>query len=484
MVERLDYKWLVAAVYVLALFVSLLDLTITNVALPSLALAFGASPSAIAWVATGYLLSVAVSIPVSGWLGDRFGTKRTFLAALAVFTVGSLLCGLAWNVESLVGFRVLQGVGGGLLTPVGAAMVFRAFPLAERARAASLITVPAVVAPALGPVIGGYLVEAHSWRWIFLVNLPLGVAGMALASRLLREHRVAGAGRLDLPGFALAAAGLAGLLFALGEVGERGLGNARVLAVGAAAILALAAFVVVERRDRQPLIDLRLYHDPLFAAGNLVLFCANAGFFGIVFLLPMLLQGERGLGPLASGLTTFPTAVGIMLVAPLAGRLYPTVGPRRLVMAGMGLAALVAIALREIGPETSLWAIRALMLPLGFAFGLVFIPLQAASFAGIAPDATGRATAAYNAVRQVATGVGIALLAAVLGNRLGSDGAVRGDPAAGGGALVAFGDAFAAAALINLAGLGAAVFLSDRLAAATMGGPPVAAEARLTSSAT
>jgi len=465
---RFDDKWLVAAVYVLALFMTLLDLTITNVALPALAEIYRASTTAVAWVAAGYLLSVAVSIPISGWLGDRIGTKRTFLLALALFTLGSLLCGLAWSLDSLIAFRVLQGIGGGLLTPVGAAMLFRAFPLGERARVASLITVPAVLAPALGPVLGGYLTEYQSWRWIFLVNVPLGLAGLAFARRYLAEYRIAGTARLDLPGFALASVGLAGSVYALGEIGERGVTDGLVLGVGGLGVAALALFVLVELRSPAPLIDVRLFADRLFAAGHLVLFFAQAGFFGVVFLLPLFLQAERGLSPFASGLATFPTAIGIMVAAPLAGRLYRQVGPRRLVMAGSTLAATVALTLKLADLETSLWLIRALMLPMGFAFGLVFVPLQAASFAGIDEQATGRATAASNAVRQVATSFGIALIATVLAARLAEHGALLGNPATRAGALAAFHDAFAAAALVNLLGLGAALFISDRLAAPTM----------------
>src|SRR5438105_218808 len=189
MIARIPYKWLVAAVYVLSIFMNLLDLTITNTALPVMARAFGASPARIAWVATSYLLSVAVCIPVSGWIGDRFGTKRAFVFALAVFTLGSFLCGVVNGLGPLIVCRVLQGIGGGLLTPVGAAMVFRAFPLAERARVSALLTIPAVVAPALGPVIGGALVQYWTWHAIFLVNVPIGAAGLIVAIVGLQEYR-------------------------------------------------------------------------------------------------------------------------------------------------------------------------------------------------------------------------------------------------------------------------------------------------------
>jgi MFS family permease len=229
------------------------------------------------------------------------------------------------------------------------------------------------------------------------------------------------------------------------------------------------AFALVELRVAAPLIDLRLYRDRLFAVGNLVLFLLNGAFFGIVFLLPQLLQAERGLTPLASGLATFPTALGIMLAAPLVGRLYPRVGPRRLVMAGAALAVVAALALRLIDLETDLWQIRLQMLPLGIAFGFVFIPIQAASFANISPALTGRATAAYNAVRQLATACGTALLATVLSDRLAQHGAVFGAPATRIGAVAAFHDTFAVAGLLALLSFGAAALISDRLAARTMG---------------
>lgn len=477
MLARVPYKWLVAAIYVLGIFMNLLDLTITNTALPVMAREFGASPTAIAWVATSYLLSVAVCIPVSGWLGDRFGTKRAFIFALAVFTAGSSLCGLVNGLQPLIVCRVLQGVGGGLLTPVGAAMVFRAFPLAERARVSALVTVPAVFAPALGPVVGGALVQYWTWHAIFLINIPFGLAGLFVAIAGLKEYRVAGTASLDIPGFVLAAIGLASLVYALGEVGHRGVGDGRVRGFGLVGIVALVAFVLTELRVAAPMIDVRLFRDRLFAVSTLVLFFVTGAFFGTTFLLPQLLQGERGRSPLASGLATFPTALGIMIVAPLVGRLYPVVGPRRLVVAGTLLAACAVFALRTVGLDTDLWRVRLQMLPLGFAFGLVFIPLQTASFARVSLELTGRATAAYNAVRQIATSFGVATLATVFANRMAAHGAALGNPATRDGAVAAFHATMLAPALFDLCACGAALLISDRLAARTMRPAPAPADA-------
>jgi EmrB/QacA subfamily drug resistance transporter len=452
-------------VFVIGLFMDLLDMTITNVALPTLAQEFSASTTTIEWVVTGYLLSLGVFIPVSGWAGDRFGTKRTFMFALSVFTVASLLCGLAWNIESLIAFRVLQGVGGGMLTPVGTAMLFRAFPPAERAQAAAVLTIPAALAPASGPVLGGYLVEFHSWHWIFLVNIPVGIAGLLLAGLFLREEKQATAGRLDVPGFLLGAAGLASVMYALAEAGPHGFGDQRVLLFGISGLALTAIFAFVELRTKLPMIDVRLLRDKLFRAANAVQFVAFGGFAGTLFLLPLLLQAERGMSPLESGLTTFPQAIGVAMMAQLAGRFYPRVGPRRMMMAGMAGAALTSLAFLLVDLQTSQWWIQLILLARGWAFALTLVPLQAATFATIRSPDTGRASAVFNANRQVAASLGVALLATVLTSRLTHYGTALGSPVARDGALLAFHEAFIAAAVLAVLGTFLSLLLDDKEAA-------------------
>src|SRR5262245_44960688 len=200
---RVPYKWIVAAVFVAGVFMDILDTTSVNVALPTLAREFDATPSQIEWIILGYLLSLAGWIPASGWIGDRFGTKKVYLFALVTFTGASMLCGTANSIEQLTAFRILQGVGGGMLVPVGTAMLFRAFPPIERAKASTVLIIPTVLAPALGPVVGGWLVTDVSWRWIFYVNVPVGVFAFVIGSLYLREHSEGTAGRFDVPGFVL-----------------------------------------------------------------------------------------------------------------------------------------------------------------------------------------------------------------------------------------------------------------------------------------
>jgi len=237
MLGRVPNKYIVALVGVFSIFMELLDTTIVNVAIPTLAREFDVgTASTIQWIITGYLLSLAVFIPVSGWAGDRFGTKRVFMFAVATFTLASLLCALAWNVESLIAFRVVQGVGGGMLSPVAFAMVWRAFPPEERSRAAGIMVVPAAAAPASGPIVGGLLIEYATWEWIFLVNVPIGVVALIITALYIREHREEQAGRFDPYGFVLSAAGLALVMYALARAGEEGFDDQRVIATGLAGI--------------------------------------------------------------------------------------------------------------------------------------------------------------------------------------------------------------------------------------------------------
>ena len=467
--RRLEYRWRVAIVFLFGIFMALLDQTIVNVALPTFAREFKAPPTTIEWLVTGYLLSLAVFIPISGWVGDRFGTKRTFMFALAMFTLGSALCVFSWSIHALIAFRVFQGVGGGMLTPVGMAMLFRAFPPSERAQAGAVLAIPMVVAPASGPVLGGYLVEYQSWHWIFAINIPIGIASLLVAGLLLREERQKNPGRLDMPGFVLASAGLATLMYALAEAGTRGLDDARVLSVASVGVAILSVFAIVELRIAQPMVDLRLFRDKLFRAANTVSYVCFGGFAGALFLLPLLLQAEMGLSPLQSGLTTFPQAIGVAMMAQPAGRLYRYIGPRRMMVGGLTGATLATLAFLLVDLDTSQWWIRLIMLFRGWSFAFTMIPLQVAVFATIRSEDTGRATAIFNAGQQVAASFGVAVLATALSNRFLHYGATLGSPATRGGAVLAFHDAFVPA--IALAALGvvlAALLIDDKEAAGTM----------------
>lgn len=456
------YKHTVAAAFVLGLFLDLLDTTIVNVALPSIAADLGVQASGLQGVATAYLIALATVIPVSGWAGDRFGTKRVFVGALALFTVASGLCAAATNPDALVAFRALQGVGGGLLVPVGVTMLMRAYPPDERASASAVLAVPAALAPALGPLLGGYLVEAHGWRWIFAVNVPVGLVGIVFATCALREHREGSAGRLDLLGFILSAGGLATSLYALAVAAERGPGDPDVAAFGLLGLVSLIAFAAHEVHTRDPLIDLGLFRERACAVGNAVMFLAAAAFSGALFLLPLLLQEQMRLSPLEAGLVTFAHAAGILAVMPIAPWLYARWGVRAMLAAGMGITGSGTLALAAIDVTTEWWLFAAPMLVAGIGYGLTIVPLQAATFSGTPPEAVGRASAAFNSVRQVALGLGVALVATMLAWRLGVHGGELGAVADAAPVMAAFRDVLMLAAGVAGLGMAAAWFAVDR----------------------
>src|ERR1700749_3521870 len=476
----MSQKVAVGTVFVAAMFMSILDATIVNVALPTIGRDFGVSATAVDGISIAFLVSLAITIPASGWLGDRYGGKRVMLAAIALFTAASALCGMASSLGELVAFRILQGAGGGMLAPVGMAMLYRVFPPAERIKAAAILTVPTPFGPALGPVLGGLFVNELSWRWVFYVNLPIGAAAFAFGAIFLRQPAQDEPGRFDLAGFLLSGLGLGLLMYGVSEGPELGWHDTQVLAAIAAGAVLLTAMVAVELRSAAPIVDLRLLRNRLFRAGNGVMVLASVAFLGTLYAISLYYQDGRGLSALGSGLSTFPEAVGVMAGAQLASRvLYPRLGPRRHITIGLtGTTASIAL-LALMGPQTSVWWARLLMLTLGLSMAQVFVPVQAASFATITPAATGRAASLFNAVRQLGGAIGVALLTTVI-VAVGPVHQVGGHPVAN---LTASRVAFLAAAAICLCGTAFSLRIHDADAASTLPrrgqpGPGPAAEAR------
>jgi EmrB/QacA subfamily drug resistance transporter len=465
--ERLKPEYAVAIVYVLAMFVNILDTTVVTVALPTLSKEFEVTTSSIDWVVTGYLLSLAVWIPASGWIGDRVGTKRTFLFAIAVFTTASALCGLATSLGELIAFRILQGVGGGMLTPVGFAMLMRAFPPARRAQASKVLIIPTALAPALGPIVGGFLVDSFSWRWVFYINLPLGLVAFVFGLIFLHEHREPRTGSFDIAGFVLSGAGLTLILYALSVGPGDGWGSPKVLVPGFIGLASFAMLVKVELSRPAPMLQLRLVSDRLFRTMMTTSVFSTGAFLGILFIMPLFLQEARGVSALESGLTTFPEALGVLLSSQVSGRLYPTIGPRRLMAGGLVSMALFLVVLTRVDLNTSLWTIRFLMFCLGASMSYVFIPLQAAALARITPEETGHASAIYNTQRQMASALGVAVLATVLAATL-PDAAGAGSPDFAAKQVSAFHDVFLVAAGLALIGAAVALTVKDSDAESTM----------------
>ena len=265
----MTYQSKVMTVYILGLFMTIIDGTMVNVALPRMAEDLGVGTTDIEWIAVGYLLTYAAVIPAAGWLGDRFGTRRVFITALVAFVATSLLCGIAQTLDQLIAFRVLQGLGAGLVTPVGGAMLYRAFPMADRAKAAIGVLSVAVIAPAIGPMLGGILVDTVSWHWIFLINGPIGAVAIFLAVIWLDETKQEAPGRFDIAGFVLSGASVGIFLYTLSIGPERGWFSTYTLTFAAVGIAAAIALVVIELRIPEPILTLRLFADRLFRTINI-----------------------------------------------------------------------------------------------------------------------------------------------------------------------------------------------------------------------
>ncbi len=408
-------KRAVAVVYVLAIFMQAMDITIVNVALATLARQFHVTPQETDAVAVSFVVSLAVFIPASGWLGDRFGTKRVLLFAVAVFTAASALCGLSQTLAQLVVFRALQGVGGGLLMPVGMAMLFRTYPPAERIRVARYVMIPAALGPALGPVLGGLLTTDLSWRWVFYVNLPIGIFALVFGLLYVEEHREPNPGRFDLPGFLLAGLGFSLVMFAISEGANHGWASPLILTTGLVGAVLLCALVLTELRVREPMLDLRLFGNRLFRTTTVIAFVAGAAFFGILYLFALYFQDALGMSPLVAGLTTFPEAIGVMLGSQVSTRMVARYGPRATLTAGLLGITVLATLMSFTSTGTNWWVLRVIMFFVGVSVSHVFVVGQAVAFTTISSASTGRATTLYNAIRQLGAAVGIAGLATVLG---------------------------------------------------------------------
>ncbi|QUH05808.1 multidrug efflux MFS transporter [Saccharopolyspora erythraea] len=396
------------------MFMNGMDATIVNVALPAIGADFAVAPSATSAVNIGYLVSLAVCIPVSGWLGDRFGTKRVFLAAFGAFVAASALCGAAQDLPQLTLARVLQGAGGGVMSPVALTMLFRAYPPEQRIRLTRVLLLPTAVAPALGPVLGGAFVEFLDWRWGFYVNVPVGLLALAFGAWRLVEDVESGGKRFDLLGFALAAPGLGLVVYALDSVGQAGLGSPHFWAAGSAGLLCLGTLVRSQLRTPQPMLDLRLFADSSFRLSSVVLLLCVAGFLGTLYGFTLMYQSALGASAWEAGLVTLPKAVGLMVASQLVPWLHRRAGPRLLVAGAMLGAAASFAAMNVVSAGSGMWLAALVQLASGFFVGAASAELQVVAFATIDRSATGGASTLFNVQRQVGSALGVAVTASVL----------------------------------------------------------------------
>jgi EmrB/QacA subfamily drug resistance transporter len=473
--DRLDPRTLVvAAVVVIGTIMVILDTTIVNVALERLSRDFGAPLDGVQWVVTAYLLALACVIPLTGWATERFDTKRVWLSAVGLFAGGSALCATAWSLESLVAFRVLQGLGGGLLMPVGTVIIARAAGPGRLGRVMSVLGVPMLLGPVLGPVLGGLLVERAGWEWIFVINVPIGLVALALGARLLPP---AGGERrpmsLDLRGLALLSPGLALLTFGLSELSGAGASAPSFYGPVAGGLLLVAGFCLEARRAEHPLIDLRLFRSSAFSAGAAATLLVGAALFGGLLLLPLYFQVARGESPLSAGLLLAPQGIGAALAMPLSGQLTDRVGGGRVAVVGLSIIGLATLVFTQLRPETSLPLLGAALLVRGIGLGATTMPVMAAAYATLSPDQIPAATTALNVVQRIGGSLGTAVLSVILQHEVTARvGPLAATPAATGGPphgvpphaahglAAAFSAAFAWSVAVTLIALPAAALLA------------------------
>jgi EmrB/QacA subfamily drug resistance transporter len=444
--DRIDaYVWRISAVVILGSIMSILDTTIVNVALRTIAHDLNASISQVQWVVTGYMLSLAAVIPVSGWASRRFGAKRVWLVSLVCFVVGSALCGLSTSLNELILFRVIQGLGGGMILPIGQLMMAEAAGPSRMGRVMSIVAVPAMLAPILGPAVGGLIIENLNWNWIFFVNIPIGIVAVAAAVRVLpsTSAKRGVAGSLDALGLVLMTTGSVLLTYGLAEVGSTGsFTAAQVLIPCAAGVALIVGFVLHALRVPRPLLDIRLYKKTTFASASFAMFCLGAALFGGMILLPYYWQAIRVESVAVSGLLTAPQGLGMALAMPLAGKMSDRYGGGPLALFGVILTTVATIPFAFVGTHTSIAWLSVVMLIRGAGIGFAFMPAMAAAFASLERHELSDATPQLNVLQRIGGSIGTAVLAVILQREL--IGAVT--PAA---QASAYGTAFAWSAAIT-----------------------------------
>jgi EmrB/QacA subfamily drug resistance transporter len=408
----------IASVVVLGSIMAILDTTVVNVAINHLTRDLDAPLSTIQWVVTGYMLALATVIPLTGWASHRFGTKRLYMLSLALFIAGSVLCGMAWSAESLIFFRVLQGLGGGMIMPAGMTILTQAAGPQRIGRVMAIIGVPMLLGPIVGPILGGWLVDDVSWRWIFYINVPIGIAALVLATRILPKDEPSPTESLDLVGLALLSPGLATLIYGLAETGSNGFDAIGAWLPTLIGGLLIGAFVWHGLRTENPLIDLRLFKDRSVAAASLTITLFMLAFFGAMLLLPLYFQTVRGEGALDTGLLLAPQGLGAMLMMPIAGILTDRIGPGRIVLVGIPTVVASMAMFTQLTDTTSYWAIGATLFVMGLGMGATMMPTMSAALQTLKRAAVPRASTALNIIQQVGGAIGTAIMSVLLTNAL------------------------------------------------------------------
>ena len=413
----------VAAVVVLGAIMAALDMTIVNVAIPTFQDTFDASYASVAWAVTGYTLALATVIPLTGWAADRFGTKRLYIAAMVLFVLGSVACSTAGSLGMLIGFRVLQGIGGGMLMPLSMTILTRAAGPERIGRMMAMLGVPLLIGPIAGPILGGWLIDSVSWHWIFLINVPIGAVAITATALVLPKDKTQPGERFDFLGMLLLSPGLAAFLYGVSSISDEGtIAATRVLVPGLIGAALMALFVLHALGKKDALIDLSLFKDRNLTVSVITLLLFMTAFMGAMMLLPSYFMQVRGESTLMAGVLVAPQGIAAMISMPFAGKLVDKVGAKPVVLPGIVLILVGFISFTQIGVRTSYWSTSATLFVMGLGMGCTMMPLMTSALATLTDHKIARGSTLMNIVQQVGASLGAAIMSVVLTNQMASHG--------------------------------------------------------------
>ncbi len=412
-------KWLSLFIVIIGTFMSILDSSIVNIAIPKMMAVFGVSLDQVKWVLTSYTLALGSIIPLTGFLADTFGNKRVYVFALSIFTLGSLLCGFAWSNTSMIIFRVIQAIGGGMIMPIGMSIIYETFPLKERGLALGFWGIASMAAPAIGPTFGGYIIENLDWRLIFNINIPIGIIGVVLAWIVLKESPVKKIKNFDFLGFLSSTIGIVSLLYVLGEgasIDWSDIKNPILIATG---ILSLIFFIINELTHDTPLLDLRVFKIAEFSLSQIITIGLTFALMGGTYVLPLFLQNMRGYTAMQTGMILFPSAIAVGFMMPISGALFDKIGAKPIVLPGMLILAIASYLLvGRINMDSSANSIKWMLAFRGLGLGLSMMPISTAGMNAVPAKLIPRASALSNTIRQISGALSVTIMTTLIQNQL------------------------------------------------------------------